>query len=340
MDNTKKENIEIVILAGKNPVKDTAIIEKKLKEAGVVTVISESKIPGKPYIDMDEQLSLKGKDLQIGDIITGLHLNFNELPLLVEGESKIIRLLGNSIVLEMFKPTVYSFSKNRYGIVEGTEEIRARFTAEIFKHMNLFNNKEGNYKLNNAFLGMINSPEGTIIAQKRLEPGNLEVRVKRFHVGSPVHRYRYTWKYPTVTENGKPLQKWDRFKSPVVCFDWRNPLTDDDGNRLADEPISDDYAAIWIEDVPSAKQLASETFLWLEQLFGNAGLTLIDICFFIDQSGKYIFGEISPDCMRVREGTKSPGDLQSLDKDLWREGEKEENLKKSYERLYNLIFNN
>jgi len=116
-------------------------------------------------------------------------------------------------------------------------------------------------------------------------------------------------------------------------------LVDDEGTRLADEPLSDDYASLWIEDIAGAKKLASDTFLWLEKLFLDAGFVLIDICYFIDESGKFIFGEVSPDCMRVREGNGNPKNLTSLDKDIWRNGGKGKLLTEQYNRLYHLIFN-
>jgi phosphoribosylaminoimidazole-succinocarboxamide synthase len=338
-----KETV-ITIINSNQFAKQTTLLVKMLGNFGIKAQVSDKNCQKSicNYIDMNELVPDSGNDpdMHIENIISNMHILFDELPILVEGESKIVKKLGSKVVLEKFKPTVYSFSKNRYGVVEGTEEIRAQFTAAVFRDMNLENQRNGNTKLKNAFLGKIDCDSGTIIAQRRLEPGNLEVRVKRYHVGSPVHRYRYTDKYPTVTKNSKPLKKWDRFDKPIVCFDWRNPLKDDDGIRLADEPISDDYAAIWCSDVENAKKLASDTFLWLENFFSNAGLTLIDICFFIDQSGKYVFGEISPDCMRVREGETNPRLMESLDKDLWRKGEKEDSLRKSYERLYKLIFNN
>ena len=277
-------------------------------------------------------------DSLIEKVISKLSFDFDELPILVEGESKIVKLLNDKIVVELFKPTIYSFTKNRYGRVDGTDELRAKFTSEVFRRMNAEKNRGGGKNLQNAFLASIYTPQGIIIAQRRVNPGNLEVRVKRYHIGSPVHRYRYTERYATAIRNNAPLMKWDRFDKPVVCFDWRNPLNDDEGNRLSDEPLSDDYASIWIEDIRYAKKLASDTFLWLEKLFHDAGLILIDICFFIDQSGRIIFGEISPDCMRVREGIRHPSLSDSLDKDLWRKGEKDTFLAQSYNRLYNLIF--
>ena len=89
---------------------------------------------------------------------------------------------------------------------------------------------------------------------------------------------------------------------------------------LADEPLPDDYASIWLDDVPGAKRLARETFEWIEELFFSKSLRLIDICFFLDRTGQVIFGEISPDCMRVRSNASDEG--EALDKDEWRSGGK------------------
>ena len=319
-------------------------IEKDLKksllgigiqvEAGLESSLS----PGLDLSSYQNHAELSVEFL-IEEVLRHVDFNFEELPFLLEGESKILRKFNDYIVVELFKPTVYSYTQNRYGVVDGTDTLRAKFTAQVFREMHKERNRPGGKNLNNAFLASKETDEGIYIFQRLVEPSNLEVRVKRYHVGSPVHRYKYTDRHPTVTAKRKPLEKWDRFDKALVCFDWRNPLTDDEGNRLADEPISDDYASVWISDVTSAKRLARETFEWLEGLFGRSGLVLIDICFFIDESGQYVFGEISPDCMRVREGVGHPKNLDSYDKDLWRKGEKEAFLAQRYNRLYELIFN-
>src|SRR5262249_15058441 len=133
-----------------------------------------------------------------------------------------------------------------------------------------------------------------------------------------------------------PLQRWSRFERPVVCFDWRHPLEDESGNRLADEPVSDDYAAVWIDDVARAKSLARSAFEWIERRFHRVGLQLIDICFFIDRTGTVLYGEISPDCMRVRSHASS--DAEALDKDHWRFGGEPGEVLARYRQLHELVF--
>jgi phosphoribosylaminoimidazole-succinocarboxamide synthase len=240
------------------------------------------------------------------------------------------------MVVEQFKPTVYSFTHNRYGEVEGTAELRVLFSSELFRSMNRYNHEQIKH-LKNAFLAVVYTTDGPLMVQEKVETCNLEVRVKRYHIGSPVHRYKYTEKYNTVQLNEAPLKKWTRFDVPLVCFDWRLPLTDELGNRLADEPISDDYAGVWMNDIVEAKNLAREAFSWMERVFRDSGLLLVDICFFIDKTGRVLYGEISPDCMRVRDGLGEPDESGSFE-DLWRQGEKEQLLAKRYHKLFHILF--
>lgn len=271
-------------------------------------------------------------------ILQKLPFNFDQLPLLVEGESKIIKYWTPKVVIEKFKPTVYSYTHNRYGLVDGTDAIRIKFTTAVYRKM-AADGKGRPFAPASAFLAEIENEQGLFIVQQLVDACNVETRIKRYHVGSPVHRYLYTAKYPSTQQNEAPIKLWTRFDTPVVCFDWRHPLTDEKNNRLADEPISDDYAALWIQDMPFAKKMALETFLWLEEMFFQSGITLIDMCIFIDRSGRIIYGEISPDCMRIRWNSQHPEQAESMDKDLWRKGAAPEKLYENYEKAYASMFN-
>jgi len=315
---------------------------KRLKELDLVATIHESgNKESKEVIPIDFKNFIGKSSVHVFEllehVIQQLPVEFENLPLLVEGESKIIRLLNSKIVVERFKPTVYSYTSNRYGEVEGTAELRVLFSAELFRYMNRYNAEERNH-LKNAFIAVIHSADGPLLVQEKVETCNLEVRVKRYHIGSPMHRYKYVEKYKTVQLGEAPLEKWTRFDIPVVCFDWRHPLVDPEGNRLADEPISDDYAGIWMMDVVEAKNLARETFSWMERLFRDAGLSLVDTCFFIDRTGHKLYGEISPDCMRVREGTDNPNASELLNKGIEKQGEKEKLIVKRYHKLFHALF--
>jgi phosphoribosylaminoimidazole-succinocarboxamide synthase len=263
--------------------------------------------------------------------------DFEALPLLVEGESKIVRKWTEKVVVIQFKPTVYSFTANRYGEAPGSDIIRLKFTAAVFRLMASTRFNVGAIP-QSAFLAEIESPRhGPLLVERKVADCNLEVRIKRYHIGSPVHRYRYTERYQSAQNNG-PITRWSRLDFPVVCFDWRHPLFDEDDNRLADEPLSDDYAALWMYDVGYAKEMARQTFIWLERIYEDAGIRLIDMCIFIDQEGRTIYGEISPDCMRVRLDLGDPARAEAADKDLWRSGRTPEALRRRYEELYLRLF--
>lgn len=262
--------------------------------------------------------------------------DFDTLPVLREGESKIIAQWTDKIAIIRPKPTVYSYTMNRYGTVSGTDSIRMKFSSALFRKMESLTSNEG-FLPRSAFLAEIPSKYGPLMAERIINTCNLEVRVKRYHIGSPLHRYRYTENYGSTQICGS-IKRWSRFDTPIVCFDWRNPLRDEENNRLADEPISDDYATVWMEDVAHAKEMARQTFLWMEEMFDAANLCLIDMCIFIDYEGHMIYGEISPDCMRVHFGRGDPSQTQSGDKDIWREGRSSEELRKTYEELYRRLF--
>jgi phosphoribosylaminoimidazole-succinocarboxamide synthase len=273
----------------------------------------------------------------IEQVLRWLPLDFEKLPLLIEGESKEVRLWTDKVVVSRFKPTVYSYTMNRSGEAPGTEQSRLRFSAALFRRLSQLPSHNG-VGFSSAFLAELVGPQGSLMVQRRVEVSNLEVRIKRYHIGSPLHRYRYTERYQTVQQNGAPLGRWSRLEQPLVCFDWRHPLWDEQGNRLADEPLPDDYAGVWMENVGYAKTLARQTFLWLEKFFARGGVCLVDMCLLIDRTGRIIYGEISPDCMRLRLDLNHPELAEAGAKDLWRIGGSAEQLQQHYEMLYERIF--
>ncbi|MCH9649696.1 MAG: hypothetical protein K0U98_15765 [Deltaproteobacteria bacterium] len=268
--------------------------------------------------------------------LTKIPCPVESLPILVEGDSKIVHLWTDRVVVERFKPTVYSYTHNRYGNVEGTDHLRVRFSAALFREMAELP-EDMPHRPRSAFLAQIDHGGIPLLVQRRVTPSNLEVRIKRFHIGSPLHRYRYTENYPTTLASG-PLVRWSRFDRPVVCFDWRHPLRDDEGKRLADEPISEDYAALWMDNVPDAREMARQTFSWMERRFAQSNVLLVDMCLFVDYPGQQIFGEISPDCMRLRLGLGDPASTEATDKDVWRNGGSAENLAARYTQAFGTIF--
>ena len=268
-------------------------------------------------------------------ILTKIPVDFDALPILADGDSKQVRLWTDQVVLLKFKPTVYSFTMNRYGEAPGTDAVRLRFTSALFRRMAQQKSNVG-IDCQSAFLAEL-ANGGPLLAERRVDPGNLEIRVKRYHIGSPLHRYRLVERYETTQGSG-PIRRWSRFNDPVVCFDWRNPLHDDHGNRFADEPLSDDYARLWMRDAEHAKTMVRDVFLWMEEWFAAASVRLVDMCVFVDREGRMIFGEISPDCMRVHLSLDDPTRAETADKDLWRAGKSPELLLARYEELYHRLF--
>jgi phosphoribosylaminoimidazole-succinocarboxamide synthase len=330
---------------------DTAhVLIKQLRDLGFDAAFAEARMQAEAgagvYIDLvpalnrqqptPRQVALDGPETLLERTLRVLPLNVEELPLLVEGESKIVRLWTNNVVAIRFKPMVYSVTTNSYRPAPGTDVVRARFTSQLFREMARCEPRDG-VTPHSAFLAEIPSPAGPLVIQRKVETCNIETRIKRYHIGSPLHRYRYTERYPT-TQSAGPLKRWTRFDQPVVCFDWRHPLRDEAGNDLADEPISDDYAGVWMRDIDYAKRMARSTFLWLEQRFERAGIRLIDMCIFIGQDGRTIYGEISPDCMRARLDT---GDLAAAEAEArgqwWPNGAPDQ-LQYNYEDFYQRVF--
>lgn len=258
--------------------------------------------------------------------------NFSSLPLVAEGESKEVRYAGNGKVIIRLKPTVYSYTHNRNGIVPGSDTLRsnaARILTNVVTNAGIphsYQQFTKDYIVSELILQPITAQQplpfrpddlsNDQLAKLHIAPP-IEVVVKKVHTGTPKHRYYQFDNYPTrfgFPDKTQGIKADTAYPETTVRFDWRNPLHDNQGNRLADEVMSDDMAN-WFIDVKLAKQTALDAFKALDTYFHKRGLELWDICFFITQDGTTLFGEISPDCLRVRAA-----DGSSLDKDIWRSG--------------------
>lgn len=85
-------------------------------------------------------------------------------------------------------------------------------------------------------------------------------------------------------------------------------------------------------DVKEAKKTAIRTFQILSDFLGEKNIVIYDLCLFISEDGKTVFGEISPDCGRYRHY-----DLGSLDKDVWRSGGSSKDVIDKWNLLYEMI---
>lgn len=230
------------------------------------------------------------------------------LPLIVEGESKRVYQQPDGNLRIELKPTVYSYTHNRGGTVEGTDALRLRFMRAclpIIQDFHSYRSVEADH----------------VVARGDLTLPPVEVRVKMYHVGTPKHRY-YGFEKAITHSGCRVVDEDGGYCLPFLAFDWRNPLKHPEtGERLADEVLPDSVAA-WFMNVQQARFTALSAFTSLSVWFEKKGFELVDICFVIDVTGSFITSEVSPDCMRVRDIATG----KSHDKDLWRGGDPPEAL--------------
>lgn len=218
---------------------------------------------------------------------------FDDLPLLIEGESKVIRVIDDQTVIVRLKPTLFSYSANRAATVEGTDWLRLRISERLWRALEI----EG------VPSTIVHVGEDYYISRRVAAPP-IEVIVKAAYVGTPKHIYLGLETFPT--RHGGYLRP-DQRHEPYVRFDWRNPL-----------PHRDECMPDWLADrfidTDAARHLALRAFKALARVLASCEIELLDICFFITAEGDAMFGEVSPDCMRAKHTSND------LDKDLWRKG--------------------
>src|SRR3989339_701126 len=204
---------------------------------------------------------------------------FKALPSVAEGESKEVRYAGKGLVVIRFKPTIYSFTANRCGVVPGSDILRLRASKvflELFRQKGI---KHAYREINDKW----------VLSDLILQPGT------------------------------------------VVRFDWRNPLKDNNGNRLADEILPDELAD-WYINTKKARGTALKVGDVVAEFLNEYDIVFYDLCLFITEDGETVFGEISQDCGRYRHF-----DLGSLDKDAWRAGGSSEIVLKKWDLLLKYI---
>ena len=131
---------------------------------------------------------------------------------------------------------------------------------------------------------------------------------------------------------GMKIENMEPYPEVVVRFDWRNPFWEPETHKmLADEILPDQLADLFI-DVKEARKTAARTFSLLSDFLAEKDIVIYDLCLFISEDGKTVYGEISPDCGRYRHF-----DLGSLDKDVWRAGGSSEQVIEKWNLLYKMI---
>jgi len=257
---------------------------------------------------------------------------FDALPLVVEGESKIVRRLPDhpTLCVIRFKPTIYSFTQNRAGVVPGSERLRLRATRVLVDVLR-------RHGVAHAYRH-VDPVAGYVVADLVADPPPIEVIVKAFHGGTSKHRY-HGMGAPTRVRPSHPyfagaaIVDDGAYPVPQVRFDWRNPLVTPTGVRLADEVMGDDSADLFI-DTRAAKLTAQRAYRALAHFLGDRDVVVNDLCLFVTHDGQTVFGEISQDCGRFRHFDP---DIGSLDKDVWRAGGSSTQVLAKWEKLCELI---
>jgi phosphoribosylaminoimidazole-succinocarboxamide synthase len=260
------------------------------------------------------------------DIDTLTDAEFEKLPLVIEGESKIVRDAGGGACVIRFKPTIYSFTANRAGVVPGSDVLRLRASRIFCQVLRQAGIPHAYRAVNDRF----------VLADLIPSPPPIEVVVKAFHSGTSKHRYtgmagtRIRGSHPFYA--GKTFEPDGAYPAPFVRFDWRNPLHDPKtGKTLADEVLGDAQAD-WFIDTAKARLTALRVHRALSGFLADRDVVLYDLCLFVSEDGEKVFGEISQDCGRFRHF-----DLGSLDKDEWRAGGSSEHVLKKWQLLLDLI---
>lgn len=264
---------------------------------------------------------------------------FRTFPIIRMGESKEIRQHPDhpDKVVIWLRPTIYSFTENRTGWVEGSNLLRARTMRLLVPLLK-------RHGIDHAYED-IDDTSGLIVARKIKpdEDPNVEVIVKRFHGGTSYHRYYGLHQHPTRADHpfwpGECFQKDAPYRGPKVRFDWRNPFWHPEkvlrcrqenpslpeevfrwpetlrgSLMMRDEVLAEDSANDII-NVTQARKTALWTYTVLQQYMARCNIVIYDLCLFITADGKTVYGEINQDCGRFRHL-----DHGMLDKDVWRAG--------------------
>jgi phosphoribosylaminoimidazole-succinocarboxamide synthase len=253
----------------------------------------------------------------------------NSLPLVIEGESKIVRRYSSRFDIIQLKPSIYSHKMQRAGSVKGSDDERmamTRCTLNLLARSQIYHTY---YYIGKKYIlaDVINN---------KVEVPPVEVIVKKIYVGTDKHRYFNL--HTIINRFGKPIvqeQKHNEYQKWMVRFDFRNP----NHHPVTKEPIGDyamcDDLADELIDTKCAKALAMRAFDCLNSHFLKFNVYLEDICFMITVEGKRLYGEISQDCGRYKQIDESK--LSDLDKDIWRAGGSSELVIEKYKKMTSLI---
>ena len=102
-------------------------------------------------------------------------------------------------------------------------------------------------------------------------------------------------------------------------------------DRMPDTALPEQLADLFI-DVQAARRTAFLAGRAIERFLADRNIVFYDLCLFISEDGKLVYGEISPDCGRYRHT-----DLGMLDKDVWRAGGSSDDVFQKWMQLATMI---
>lgn len=210
-----------------------------------------------------------------------------------EGRSKRLTMIDDRTCRITLLPTLDSFTFDRHEVVTGTAELRLDFHQRAVSVVEAAG-------LRTCWLDRVDVTTYRAVYCTTMP---FEVIVKRFACGSTQR------KYPGL------FADMTRFDPPVVKFDYRT--------EPEDQPVAEDYLRAAGHDPGLMKCQALRAHAALSDWL--APLLLVDICFIFGYGPEgelTLISEISPDCMRLRDG-----DGRSYDKDLFRRGASSEEIR-------------
>jgi phosphoribosylaminoimidazole-succinocarboxamide synthase len=256
--------------------------------------------------------------------------NFELLPLVIQGESKIVRAFNSRFDIVKYKPTVYSHKMQRAGEVKGTDIERMSMTKNLLDIFSRHNIQHTYWHVGPKFI--LNEK---LDNSKDIPP--IETIVKRCFVGSDKHRY---YGLNNLTNRfGKKVVKSElnEYQKLLVRFDYRNPnFHPETGLPLGDILLCDDLADEFI-NTNVAKQSALNVFRCLDFHFSKMNIYFEDVCLMFTTSGDKLYGEVSQDCGRYKYVFENQ--LSDLDKDVWRAGGSSELVLQKYQMISSLVKN-
>lgn len=242
---------------------------------------------------------------------------FKALPLVAQGESKIVRSMNERFDVLQMIPSIYSHKKRRAGFIAGSDQERMAMTRQVRRLLAYEEIPHTYWFIGNKYC---------LVEKLQHPPPRVEVVVKSRWEGTDKYRYVGLDECPSRLTHEKLVGEKHVYPEPYVRFDWRNSNDHSEGDTAMSETLANHLI-----HVDATKELALRTYRALCHHFAAFGVEIWDVCFFITQEGEKIFGEISQDNARYKkQGT-------SYDKDEWRTGNSSEDVLEKWKLLTKMV---